>query len=159
MTKIDFYILNSSGENDRLQMVCKLINKATDRGQRVFVHSDDQQLLEQLDDCLWHFQPDRFVAHRLLKSEEATTEGCVAEPAAEAPDAPNEALESVLLSSSHPSRTDAVFVNLASTVPVFFSRFERTLEVIDQQESIRLDGRERYRFYKERGYPLQHHNL
>ncbi len=151
MTKIDFYILNSSGENDRLQTVCKLINKATERGQRVFVHSDDQSLLEQLDECLWHFQPERFVAHRLLNPINNVAE--------QALDAANDELESVLLSNSSPSRTDAVFVNLATTVPVFFSRFERTLEIIDQQESVRLQGRERYRFYKERGYPLQHHNL
>jgi len=154
MTKIDFYILGSADPADRLQMVCKLINKATNRGQRVFVHSDDQALLEQLDECLWHFQPERFVAHRLLNSAEDA-----AGIAENAPETAADELESVLLSTSTPTRTDAVFVNLAKSVPVFFSRFERTLEVIDRQETTRLEGRERYRFYKERGYPLQHHNL
>jgi len=154
MTKIDFYILGSVDPDERLHLVCKLINKATNRGQRVFVHSDDQALLEKLDDCLWHFQPDRFIAHRLLKANSGG-----ADTAEESPDTAADDLERVLLSNAGPTRTDAVFVNLAKTVPVFFSRFERTLEVIDQQESVRLNGRERYRFYKERGYPLQHHDL
>lgn len=154
MTKIDFYILGSDDPAERLHLVCKLINKAANRGQRVFVHSDDLSLLEQLDECLLHFQPDRFIAHRLLNAQDAPA--AVAESRAEPT---SDDIESVLLSTSTPTRTDAVFLNLAKTVPVFFSRFERTLEVVDRQESIRLDGRERYRFYKERGYPLQHHNL
>ncbi len=147
MTRIDFYILNSAEASARLQVVCKLIDKATLRGQRVFVHSDDRPLLESLDESLWQFRPDRFIAHRLLAQDENATSSAAEE------------LEAVTLSCSEPSRTDAVLINLANSVPVFFSRFERTLEVVDQQESIRLNGRTRYRFYQERGYPLQHHNL
>ena len=147
MTRVDFYILSSSEADERIQLVCKLIDKATSRGQRVFVHSDDLNLLKELDDSLWHFRPERFIAHRLvdegLSSDNTATED----------------LEAVTLSSAAPTRTDAILINLSSSVPVFFSRFERTLEVVDQQESVRLDGRNRYRFYQERGYPLQHHNL
>ena len=52
-----------------------------------------------------------------------------------------------------------VLINMSDTVPVFFSRFRRTLEVVGASESARNDSRERYRFYKSRGYPLNHHNL
>lgn len=47
-------------------------------------------------------------------------------------------------------------INLAPEVPHFFSRFERTLEVIYQQEPTRAIGRERYKYYQCRGYPLRH---
>jgi len=124
-------------------LVCKLIDKATTRGQRVFVHSDDLALLKLLDEALWQFRPERFIAHRLITEQSADAED----------------LETVTLSPAEPTRTDAVLINLASSVPVFFSRFERTLEVVDQEDSIRLEGRDRYRFYQQRGYPLQHHNL
>jgi len=143
MTRIDFYVLTSSEIDARLGVVCKLIDKATARGQRVFVHSDDEALLKTLDESLWHFKPDRFIAHRLVTGDEPYGDD----------------IEAVTLSCSEPTRTDAVLINLASTVPVFFSRFERTLEVVNQEESVRLTGRTRYRFYQERGYPLQHHNL
>lgn len=47
-------------------------------------------------------------------------------------------------------------INLAPEVPHFFSRFERTLEIIYQQEQSRSIGRERYRYYQVRGYLLRH---
>lgn len=147
MTRVDFYILSTSNVDARIEVVCKLIDKATTRGQRVFVHSDDRALLDSLDNSLWQFQPTRFIAHRLIHDDTPS----------DASDTDD--LETVTLSSVAPARTDAVLINLSSSVPVFFSRFERTLEVVDQQDSIRLEGRSRYRFYQERGYPLQHHNL
>lgn len=159
MTRVDFYLLSSTDSMSRLQTVCKLIDKANSRGQRVFVHSDDTELLKKLDESLWSFRPDRFIAHRLLiePNPSAGVDESAAGSAAENTQATT--LESVTLSSYEPVRTDAVLINLASEVPVFFSRFERTLEVIDGQDSIRLDGRARYRFYQERGYPLKYHNL
>jgi DNA polymerase III subunit chi len=42
-------------------------------------------------------------------------------------------------------------------VPTFFGRFERVAEIIVQDR--RDVGRDRYRFYRDRGYPLFHHEL
>lgn len=151
MTRVDFYILNTSDAAARIELVCKLIDKASMRGQRVFVHSDDLELLKSLDQSLWQFRPERFIAHRLIENQSSTNQ-LVAEDT-------EDELEAVTLSNAAPARNDAILINLSSSVPVFFSRFERTLEVVDQQDSIRLEGRSRYRFYQERGYPLQHHNL
>ena len=151
MTRVDFYILNTSDAAARIELVCKLIDKASMRGQRVFVHSDDLELLKSLDQSLWQFRPERFIAHRLIENQSSTNQ-LVAEDT-------EDELEAVTLSNAAPARNDAILINLSSAVPVFFSRFERTLEVVDQQDSIRLEGRSRYRFYQERGYPLQHHNL
>ena len=151
MTRVDFYILNTSDAAARIELVCKLIDKASMRGQRVFVHSDDLELLKSLDQSLWQFRPERFIAHRLIENQSSTNQMAVEDTEDE--------LEAVTLSNAAPARNDAILINLSSSVPVFFSRFERTLEVVDQQDSIRLEGRSRYRFYQERGYPLQHHNL
>ncbi len=156
MTRIDFYILSSTDTEARCNVVCKLIDKATTRGQRVFVHSDDTDLLQKLDECLWAYKPERFIAHELVTQSDITT-GTSSDSTGNA--SLDEGLQTVTLSCHEPTRTDAVLINLASQVPVFFSRFERTLEVVDQEDENRLDGRTRYRFYQERGYPLQHHNL
>ena len=48
---------------------------------------------------------------------------------------------------------------MTDTVPEFFSRFERVAELVENDEQQRHHGRERFRFYKERGYPLQTHNV
>ena len=58
-----------------------------------------------------------------------------------------------------PTRLSDVLVNLTDTVPLFFSRFERVVELIGATDGERALGRERYRFYRDRGYPLQTHHL
>lgn len=52
-----------------------------------------------------------------------------------------------------------LLINLAPEVPGFFSRFPRVAEVVDADPQVRAQGRERFRFYKDRGYALETHNL
>ena len=57
------------------------------------------------------------------------------------------------------SEENDVLVNLAPTVPEFFSRFARLVECVDHDHAVRAAGRERFRFYREHGYPLQTHEI
>lgn len=54
---------------------------------------------------------------------------------------------------------DAVLVNLARALPPEFARFERLADVVAIDADSREAGRVRYRFLRERGYPLTHHVL
>ena len=54
---------------------------------------------------------------------------------------------------------DGLLINLNSTVPDFFERFERIGELVDQSEAVKLGARQRFRFYKDRGYTPNTHNL
>jgi len=58
-----------------------------------------------------------------------------------------------------PSLCNGVLVNLSEQVPAFFSRFGRTLEIVASDDVARQSSRQRYRFYQQRGYPLNHHTL
>jgi len=84
------------------------------------------------------------VAHRLLAPEHISSQT---------------GSDPVQLSLGQPGADRSLLINLANEVPPFFSRFERTLEVVDQTEDVRDSGRVRYRFYQSRGYPLKHHSL
>ena len=53
----------------------------------------------------------------------------------------------------------AVLINLHRETPPFFSRFERLVEIIGTDDGATAAGRERWRYYKERGYALRSHNL
>ncbi len=53
----------------------------------------------------------------------------------------------------------AVLINLGLAPPPFFSRFERLAEIVGVDAADAAAGRERYRFYRERGYALRTHNL
>ena len=57
-----------------------------------------------------------------------------------------------------PGRWD-VLINLSAEVPEFFSRYERVAEVVDADAARREQSRERYRFYRDRGYKLNTHQV
>ena len=52
-----------------------------------------------------------------------------------------------------------VLVTLGPGVPGCFSRFERVAEVIGIGEEDKNRARERFRFYRDRGYPLETHEI
>jgi len=52
-----------------------------------------------------------------------------------------------------------VLINLHASPPPFFSRFERLAEVVGMDDNEVAAGRERWKFYKARGYEIRPHNL
>jgi len=59
----------------------------------------------------------------------------------------------------HPDHHHDVLINLSSPQPNFFSRFQRVLEVVIQDEAILSQTRQHYKFYKERGYQVTYRDL
>ena len=58
-----------------------------------------------------------------------------------------------------PGEEHDVLINLAAEVPRFFSRFERVAECVDKDENARQLSRNRFRYYREHGYPLNNHDI
>jgi DNA polymerase-3 subunit chi len=50
-----------------------------------------------------------------------------------------------------------VLINLSDQTPDYFARFERLIEVVSADAADAEAGRDRYRHYKQRGYPVTHH--
>jgi DNA polymerase-3 subunit chi len=50
-----------------------------------------------------------------------------------------------------------ILINLGQSVPVQFARFERLIEVVGDDEEELAAGRQRFRFYRDRGYALNMH--
>jgi DNA polymerase-3 subunit chi len=138
MTQVDFYILKDVALDARNRFACRLIGKAVSSGASVIVHHDDPEAAQANDELLWSYPPERFLPH-----------GLVGSPAADG--AP------VLLSWEDPGCYEGVLVNLSGEVPRFFARFDRVAEII--VDANREAGRERYRFYRDRGFPLFTHDL
>ena len=51
-----------------------------------------------------------------------------------------------------------VLVNLGRSVPDGFERFERLIEVVTVDEGDRLQARQRWKHYAERGYAITRHD-
>lgn len=139
MTRIDFYVLDDSDPAGRLRTACRLIQKAFGLGHRIHVHTGSAALSGQLDELLWTFRDVAFIPHEV--------EG-------EDPDCPVQ-----ICHEREPATAGQILVNLDARVPLFFSRFERVAEIVNQEPAVRDAGRERYRFYRDRGYELGHHRL
>lgn len=144
MTRVDFYLLSNPEPNDKIDLVAKLAEKASGGGQKVYIFGSSSDELKALDDHLWSFRPLSFVAHQLLTEDEQRS---------------NLNNDPVLLGAGEPGNDRQILINLHSQVPVFFSRFQRTLEIVSAIPEEQEAGRERYRFYQSRGYPLKHHKL
>lgn len=133
MTRITFL----HGAGDRLQAASAWLGEAAREGRRVLVFAPADRDIEQLDRLLWSQPATGFIPH--CKADAAL--------AAETP---------VLLASSIESPMHCEFlVNLSAAIPPGFSSFENLIEIIGTAEADRIAGRERYRFYRERGYPLE----
>ncbi len=145
MTKVDFYILEGDSGN-REQTACRIAEKAYRLGHGVYIHTADPGQTKRLDELLWTFKQNSFVPHGI--------EG-------ESPD-PDAAVlishNTELADSTQPHKRQ-VLVNLAQDIPLFFSSFERVAEVIGQDSDNKASGRQRYKFYRDRGYSLDTHTL
>lgn len=141
MTRIDFYILSEKTRDNRYHLACRLADKAYQRGCRVFLHTSSAQEAQHLDRLLWTFREGSFVPHGLSgKTDPATTP--------------------VLIGNGEDIKEEhEVLINLHPEVPAFFSRFERLIEPIDREDAVRDAGRKRFRFYRDRGYPLESHDI
>jgi DNA polymerase-3 subunit chi len=60
---------------------------------------------------------------------------------------------------SDPMVHDEVLINLRDETPSMFSRFRRLIEIVSTDEADRTAARERFRFYRDRGYEIRTHQL
>jgi DNA polymerase III subunit chi len=139
MTQVDFYVLPESSPRARALFTCKLAEKAFGLGHRSYVHLASEIVARELDNFMWTFRDRSFLPH------------CLAGDDVQAP--------IHLGFGQEPAEDFHLLINLSPQIPGFFSRFERVAEVLDANDEIRAQGRERFRFYKDRGYPLETHKL
>lgn len=138
MTRVDFYLLSEASAST-VGAVCRLCEKAVGAGNRLYVRAPDAGLADEMDGALWSFRQGGFIPHE--RHSGATIE----EPA-----------PPVLIGSIEPPATHhGVLINLGDDIPDWFSSFERVLEVVPANDAGRARSRDRFRFYRERGYELK----
>jgi DNA polymerase III subunit chi len=145
--RVDFYIIEDASGNGRLNLACKLAEKAYLAEQRVLIWHTDPAELKALDELLWTFRDGSFIPHEIL----GQNDGGDRHGAREAP---------VLLSSAAvPGAGLEVVINLAADVPDFVAQSKRVVEIVDADTARRAAGRARFKAYRERGVQPASHNL
>ena len=140
MTEILFY----HGAPDRLQAAAAWLLKAWEQRQPVLVYAPRASDAEQLDRLLWMQPATGFLPHC----------GADSPLAAETPVVIARSLDAVA-----PLAQDQRLLNLADEVPPGFARFEKLIEIVSVEDSVRLPARDRFKFYRERGYDIQSKDL
>jgi DNA polymerase-3 subunit chi len=137
MTQIDFY----THVQDKQLLACKLSAKALEQGLNVLVLTQDENAAASMDQMLWRVPATGFIPHCRARN-----------PLAE--------MTPVIVDHDPGELThDQVLLNLGSERPAFFSRFQRLIEIVTMDEADRLAARERFRFYRDRGYEIRSHDM
>jgi DNA polymerase-3 subunit chi len=144
MTKVDFY----TGSPDKLRTACQLSHKAMQSGVRAVISVPDAATTDALDKLLWHYPPSAFIPH--CRSDAAVA----GQMSAELSDWP------VMLDHGGDQFPHhELLINLHDECMPYFSRFERVIEIISSDAEDSRRGRERFKFYRDRGYELHHIDL
>jgi DNA polymerase-3 subunit chi len=139
MTRVGFYVVQAAGEEQRLRVAARLVDKAFQQGHRIYLHATGEAQAAALDDLLWRVRPSSFLPHGLCGREgsELIAIGWGDEPAGH----------------------DDLLINLQLDIPAFFGRFHRVAEVVTQDPDSLTALRQSWRFYRERGYQLEKHDV
>ncbi len=137
MTRIEFL----HGAADRIQSATHWLQQAWAQRQQVLVYVPDAEQATRLDRTLWTQPALSFVPHCRIDSPLA----------AETPILLTDRLEDPPF--------EAHLLNLSDTLPPTFSRFEQLTEIVSTADVDRLPARERFKFYRERGYAIDSRDI
>ncbi len=140
--KVEFH----SGVSDKLVHACRFLRKAQAAGSQAVV-SAEPALLDRLDTLLWTFDANSFVAHVRLRAGQAWRPGWQRTPSWLADD----------VAAAPPA---SLLVNLGPAMAMGWERFERVIEIVEDEPGDGQAGRRRWREYAAReGVELVHHAL
>lgn len=141
MTHISFL----HGAADRIQSAAQWLQQALREQQTVLVYVPDAEQAAHLDRLLWTQPALSFLPHCRIDSPLA----------GETPILLTDQLDAQL---DTPLQADCL-LNLGNTLPATFSRFEHLVEIVSTHDTDRLPARERFKFYRERGYAVDSRDI
>ncbi len=137
MTQVDFYI----HADDKVGTAARLATKAYQLGRRLTVYCPDGPMAERLDRVLWTTPATGFIPHCYTGDTAAAATPIVIDRDGSDP------------------QNDDVLLNLCGERPPYFSRFHRLIEIVAADDEDKQRARERYKFYRDRGYEIRTHDL
>jgi DNA polymerase-3 subunit chi len=140
---VTFYVVGDAAPAARLTVACRITEKAWKAGSTVLIQHGDRDELGKLDAMLWTLGNE----HSFIPHEIAT----------EAPHL--NGIPVVLNTGAGPTAAVDVLINLNAQLPMHPELATRIIEIIDADPVCRAAGRERFKAYREQGFPLQKHDL
>lgn len=139
--RVDFYLLNSPEPKAANLVACRLIEKAYQRGHKVFVFCENAEDAAHMDELLWTYKEDSFIPHNLQG------EGPEPPPPVQIGFGPE------------PRGFHDILLNMAPTIPAFHSRFRRIMEIVLDVDAAKEVSRAHYRAYRQKRFELHTHPI
>ena len=137
MTEIIFY----TGIDDELTFLVKLSEKTLKMRRKACIATRDAVHSKAVSEYLWTHDPTKFIPHS-VGPEELNNE--------------HTALE--LRHDETSSHLD-ILINLTQKTPSQFSSFQRLVEIITKRKDSIEVGRQRFKWYRDRGYDIKVHKM
>jgi DNA polymerase-3 subunit chi len=136
-------VVEDSSPAAQLTVACRITDKAWRAGSTVLIQHADRTQLNQLDAMLWTIGNEHsFIPHEIVDEAPRLTTTPV-----------------VLNTGTGPTEPVDVLINLNPQLPSRPELATRIIEIIDADPARRAAGRERFKAYRERGFPLEKHDL
>ena len=137
MTEIIFY----TGVSEELPFLVKLSEKTLKMRRKACIATRDAAHSKAVSEYLWTHEPTKFIPHSVN------------------PEDLNDQLTALELRYDDTSSHLDILINLTRKKPSQFSSFHRLVEIITKhKDSIDL-GRQRFKWYRDRGYDIKIHKM
>jgi len=140
MTRIEFY----SNVDDKPSLLASLVEAALLKRRQVTVLTEDIDSANQLSNNLWQQNTTSFLPHVMADHANAAKTPVII------------ACKTNAAGQLDAVTQDELLINLSAQQPSFFSRFTHLVEMVGNDDLDKQNGRIRYKFYRDRGYEIQH---
>lgn len=141
MTRIEFYF-NVANKHELIE---NLVLSALAKRRQICILMGDEQASANLSAYLWQNKPSSFLPNILIDAPNLNQANLI------------KAAATPVVISSHTKALlkDDLLINLTVGEPNFFSRFTQLIEIIGLDSEDKSAGRQRYKFYRDRGYEIK----
>lgn len=126
MAKVSFYLFETSEERqvDSACRLCQILQKHP----KIWWYCPDVQLQQTLDERLWDFDPASFIAHGIDQAEAA-----------------------VCISAKQPLEQGLLVFNFNNHALEQVDHFSHIIEIVENNETAKQIGREKFKMYRRLG--------
>lgn len=140
MSLVDFHILDNKENLALLRYACRLIRKAYKNNFKVYVRTENDQDMIQLDTLLWTFSELDFIPHATVETESGQEPVIIG-----------------MIDRQGDSKT--ILINLSTKMAEDYSSYSRVFELIGNDPDVKTAARDRYRRYREMNDQVNNHHI
>ena len=140
MSLVDFHILDNKENLALLRYACRLIRKAYKNNFKVYVRTENDQDMIQLDTLLWTFSELDFIPHATVETESGQEPVIIG-----------------MIDRQGDSKT--ILINLSTKMAEDYSSYSRVFELIGNDPDVITAGRDRYRRYRKMNDQVNNHHI